>query len=153
MKWLRVLKAIGSTALAWGAVWSLLSIPTLWALLNSAPPGPAAWQPPWSAAAFAWLYAFAHGAVIGTGFAVALHFAAKWIPAMRQLSVIRLGLLGGVVAGVSGLLVIGPAIGLTGGLVLAGLGASTAVASLLVARRARDRTLVNPTSTRRLPST
>jgi hypothetical protein len=153
MKLLRVLKAIGSTAATWGAVWSLLSLPTLWHLFNSAPPGIPAGPLPVSAAVTAWLYAFAHGAVIGASFAVVLHLGARWIPALRQLSFARVGLLGAVAAGGVGVVILGPSIGVVGGLVLAGLGASTAVVSLLVARRAPDRALAVPSSIREITST
>lgn len=153
MQLTRVLKAIGSTAATWGAVWSLLSLPTLWHLFNSAPPGIPAGPLPLSAAATAWLYAFAQGAVIGVGFAVLLHLGARWIPALRQLTIARLGLLGAVAAGGAGVVVLGSSIGVVGGLVLAGLGASTAAVSLLVARRAPDQALEGPASIREIMAT
>ncbi len=153
MKLLRVLKAIGSTAATWGAAWSLMSLPTLWHLFNSAPPGIPAGPLPVSAAATAWFYAFAQGAVIGACFAVVLHLGARWMPAFRQLTFARLGLLGAVAAGGAGVMVLGPSIGVVGGLVLAGLGASSAVVSLLVARWAPDRTLAVRSSMREITST
>lgn len=153
MKLLRILKAIGSTAATWGALWSLLSLPTLWHLLNGAPPGIPNVPLPLSAAAIAWAYAFAQGALIGATFAVVLHLGARWNPALRRLTFARVGLLGALAAGGAGVAVLGPSMGVVNGLVLAGLGASTAVTSLLVARRAPDRALAGSSSLRGITST
>lgn len=148
MKVLRILKAIGGTAMTWGVAWSLLSVPTLWHLFEGALPIMSTSQLLLAWVTNSWLYAFTQGAVIGAGFGSLLNLGSRWLPALRQLSFSRLGLLGAVAAGGAGFVVLGSSMGVVSGLVLAGLGASTAVVSLLLARRAPERALAVPSPMR-----
>ena len=134
----RIVRAMLGTFVVWGAIWSLRSLPTLRSMLRttSGVEGPSSFAIIGSWATHFWLHAFAQGAIVGAGFAVLLFVLSRFVKPSRPLTYLRLGLLGALAPIAIGLFVLGPSIGMVGGVVLAGLGASTAMASLAMARKA-----------------
>lgn len=134
----KTLKAVVGTAVFWGAAWSLLSIPHVVSMLSTALPAETspthvvlswAWD--------AWLFAFKRGALLGFIFALLLMLASRHSAFFRRLSYSGVGALGAVAAGGLGA-VIAPGMGVFNLLYGAGLGATAAMASLAIARRAPD---------------
>ena len=140
----KMVKAIAVTAAFWGVAWSLLSIPTLVFLLRTVWPArtsPTSLVLSW--AADAWFYAFSRGVVLGVVFSVLLIVASRRGRWFRTLSYPGLGLLGALTAGVVGA-VIAPGMGAAQLLVGATLGATTAIVTLGVARRAPADNALDP---------
>jgi len=150
MRLLRVFKATVGTAVTWGAAWSVLSIPTLVFLLRSNLPNMTMSQLVWSWATHAWWDAFAQGAILGAGFAMLLYLFARGMPALRYRSLPVIGAVGAMATATIGVLTLGQGLGLTGGALLATLGAGTAMGSLALARRAPAAALDAPTERARI---
>jgi len=139
LKVLRVIKATLGTTITWGAVWSVLIIPSLVFLLRSGVPAMSSVTTStlvWSWAVHAWPDAFAQRATLGLGFALLLYLSARFLPTLRYRSLPVIGVVGAIATATVGVVALGPALSLAGGALLAMLGAGTAMGSLSRARRA-----------------
>jgi hypothetical protein len=157
MRLTRVLRAILGTAVTWGAAWCLifapLSIPTMKMLMRSDGPHPLSFlQAVWFVVKANGAMAFAMGAVLGTAFALLLLLLSRRASSLQRLSYLGIGALGAVATPAMSVIMFGTGIGLRAMAPLLVLGASTAMASLAIARRAPDRPLGSPNEELRIRS-
>jgi hypothetical protein len=162
MRLARVLKAILGTAVTWGVAWTFvaipLSIPMVQSLTNPYGPHLSLLQASWFAVKSTGPLAFTMGAVLGTAFALLLLLVSRRAGSLQRLSLPVIGTLGAVATAVTGGVLMGPrgALSNPSALVAVGtfvaLGASVAMTSLAIARRAPNHELESPNETFRLPS-
>src|SRR6476661_10567789 len=130
----RIAKAVLGTAITWGLVWSLLSIPSLIAMPWGSPlidRSDIVW-----ACLQSWMRAFGQGALFGAAFALLLLAVSSRVRSFDRLSGVVAGALGALGAVGVCALMLGSAFSLVNALIVAAVGASSAITSVVIARRA-----------------